>query len=137
MKFKFGILLTTLALVTSLQAKENHARYIQNCMDRDTSNKPAKQKMAECLVLLEKLGAQKGSQYVVDNYSFIWSKTEEKKALGKIATTAFLEMGYRDPNDQKGIEVATKKVVDLFNKDDWKTLNCLYIAKNAQTKCLK
>ncbi|KGI56047.1 hypothetical protein [Campylobacter sp. MIT 97-5078] len=136
MNLKLNILLATLIFTTFTQAQEVNERYVLTCMARDTNNKPTRQKMTECITLIKKLNAEKGSQYVVDNYSFVWSSKKEKDILAKIAASASFEMGYKEPNNQ-AMEQGLKKIVELSNKDDWQTLNCLYLSQIGKTRCLK
>ena len=124
------------AFAVSAVADELSLRLGWNCNERmKLQNNTKKAYLAECLVKLESMVAQQGSQATIKEYKYILSPSERDKAFQNI-TTSIAERGYKDLSDAKTFKKVTDEWIRLEQNDDYQTLACLYKSE-PNTKCLK
>lgn len=123
--------------ISTLWADELSIRLMQNCIDRAKLNGASNDRVApECLVKLENMVAQQGSEATAKEYFYVWFPQEPMQSVSiKLIAQIIRERKY-NPNDEATIQKAANEVKKLFNDDDYKTLGCLYIGK-PNIKCLK
>ncbi len=125
--------------VSAMMADELSTRLMWNCVERKKLNEPNKQvkiMTAECLVKLENMVAQQGSQDTFKEYEYIWSPQEPfQNVVTRLVSKIIKERKY-NPNDGTTIQKVQDEIARLNKSDDYQTLACLYIDK-ANSKCLK
>lgn len=123
--------------VSMVMADEIATRLGYNCVERLKLNGVSSDRaLPECLVKLETMVAQQGSQATFKEYEYIWSPSERDKAFSNITAKIAMERGYTDLKDVKTFKKTLDEWIKLEQNGDYQTLACLFIS-NPNTRCLK
>lgn len=123
--------------VSVAMADEIATRLGYNCVERLKLNGVSSDRaLPECLVKLETMVAQQGSQATFKEYEYIWSPSEPMQSVvSKLVAKIAQEKGYKG-DDETTIQKLSDEITRLNKNNDYRTLACLYINK-PNTKCLK
>lgn len=114
-------------------ADEIATRLGYNCVERlKLKGVSSDRALPECLVKLENMVAQQGSQATFKEYEYVWSPNERDKAFSNITAKIAMERGYNTREFKKIVN----EWIKLEQNDDYRTLACLFIG-NPNTRCLK